>query len=227
MGKIKLLNTNERPREKLTLNGIGFLSNSELLAILLNNGSKNKSAIELGDEIILKVDGIRNLMDITLTELMEINGIGIAKASRILTALELAKRISKTNRMDNLKFDSPLSIFNAYSDELRYLKKEIFKIILLDTKNRLLTDILISEGSLSSSIVHPREVMIPAIKNSASKLILLHNHPSGDPYPSQEDINITKILIECGKLLDIPVLDHIIIGEGCYYSFKEKNNIFK
>lgn len=225
MSKIKSLICEERPREKLSANGAKKLSNAELLAILLNNGSKAKSAIDLGEEIIQKANGIKNITQLSLNELMEIDGIGIAKASRVIVALELSKRITKLNGIEKLKFDSPTSIYNAYAEAMGYLKKEIFKIVLLDTKNNYIKDITISKGSLSASIVHPREVMLEAIKHSASKIILLHNHPSGDPQPSDEDENITNILKSGGELLGIPVLDHIIIGDGKYFSFREKNLI--
>lgn len=226
MSTIKSLLSEERPREKLSNNGSETLSNAELLGIILNNGSKIKSAIGLGEDIINKANGIKNITNLSLNELMEIDGIGIAKASRILSALELSKRISKANGLESLKFNSPVSIYNTYSEELRYLKKEIFKVLLLDAKNKHLADANVSEGSLSASIVHPREVMLEAVKHSASKIILLHNHPSGDPSPSLEDINITKTLKESGELLGIPVLDHIIIGDGKYFSFKENNLVF-
>lgn len=221
---IKEMAVHERPREKMVLNGPKYLSNSELLAILIRNGNKDMSAIELANRIINmdKVEGIRSLYNITIEELSSVKGIGTAKACQILAALELGKRIAKYIPKDKIKITSPDDICINYMEELRYLKKEIFKIVLLNTKNEIICDLDISIGSLNSSIVHPREVFIEAIKRSANKVILIHNHPSGSPEPSKEDKNITQRLIEAGKILGIDVIDHIIFGDGIYFSFKEK-----
>lgn len=211
----------ERPREKMLSKGESSLSNDELLAILLRTGTKNKNAIELANYIINKdVQGIRYLQDITIEELCEIEGIGLSKASQIKAAIELGRRIS-SSRPENYKVKNPWDIYKYYMDSLRYLKKEIFKVVLLNTKNEIIADIDVSIGTLNSSLVHPREVFREAIKRSANKMILLHNHPSGSIEPSNEDKNITFRLIKCGELIGIEVIDHIIIGDGLYFSFKE------
>ncbi len=222
---IKDIIKEERPRETLLLKGEAYLSDSELLAILLNNGTKDKSAITLAREIIEENDGIRNLSNITVEELSKIKGIGLAKACRIISALELGRRVSVASGLQKFKVSSPQDIGNVYMEELRYKKKEIFRVVLLNTKNVIIGAKDISEGSLNSSIVHPREVFLEAIKKSANKIILLHNHPSGDPGPSSEDISITRRLINAGQIIGIEVLDHVIIGDGNIYSFKENGQI--
>ncbi|WP_347450637.1 RadC family protein [Acetoanaerobium noterae] len=222
---IKDIIKEERPRETLLKKGETYLSDSELLAILINNGTKDKSAITLAREIIETSDGIRNLSNITVEELSKIKGIGLAKACRIISALELGRRVSVASEMQKFKISSPQDIGNVYMEELRYKKKEIFRVVLLNTKNVIIGSKDISEGSLNASIVHPREVFLEAIKKSANKMILMHNHPSGDPTPSSEDINITKRLISAGQIVGIEILDHVIIGDGSFYSFKENGQI--
>ncbi|WP_313568617.1 RadC family protein [Acetoanaerobium noterae] len=222
---IKDIIKEERPRETLLKKGETYLSDSELLAILINNGTRDKSAITLAREIIETSDGIRNLSNITVEELSKIKGIGLAKACRIISALELGRRVSVASEMQKFKISSPQDIGNVYMEELRYKKKEIFRVVLLNTKNVIIGSKDISEGSLNASIVHPREVFLEAIKKSANKMILMHNHPSGDPTPSSEDINITKRLISAGQIVGIEVLDHVIIGDGSFYSFKENGQI--
>lgn len=222
---IKDIIKEERPRETLLKKGETYLSDSELLAILINNGTRDKSAITLAREIIETSDGIRNLSNITVEELSKIKGIGLAKACRIISALELGRRVSVASEMQKFKISSPQDIGNVYMEELRYKKKEIFRVVLLNTKNVIIGFKDISEGSLNASIVHPREVFLEAIKKSANKMILMHNHPSGDPTPSSEDINITKRLISAGQIVGIEILDHVIIGDGSFYSFKENGQI--
>ena len=222
---IKDIIKEERPRETLLKKGETYLSDSELLAILINNGTRDKSAITLAREIIETSDGIRNLSNITVEELSKIKGIGLAKACRIISALELGRRVSVASEMQKFKISSRQDIGDVYMEELRYKKKEIFRVVLLNTKNVIIGSKDISEGSLNASIVHPREVFLEAIKKSANKMILMHNHPSGDPTPSSEDINITKRLISAGQIVGIEILDHVIIGDGSFYSFKENGQI--
>ncbi|MGL6107621.1 RadC family protein [Romboutsia sp.] len=211
----------ERPREKMLAQGERSLSNNELLAILLRTGTKKKNAIELANYIINKdTQGIRYLQDMTIEELCEIDGIGLSKAAQIKAAIELGRRIS-SSKPEKYKVQNPWDIYKYYMDSLRYLKKEVFKVVLLNTKNEIISDIDVSVGTLNSSLVHPREVFREAIKRSANKIILLHNHPSGNVEPSKEDKNITSRLIKCGELVGIEVIDHIIIGDGLYFSFKE------
>jgi len=211
----------ERPMEKMILYGEKSLSNAELLAILLRTGTKKRNAIELANYIINKdLQGIRHLQDVTIEELCEIDGIGKSKASQIKAALELGIRISSA-KPNKYKVKNPWDIYKYYMESLRYEQKEIFKVVLLNTKNEIITDVDVSIGTLNSSLVHPREVFKEAIKRSSSKMILMHNHPSGSVEPSKEDKNITNRLIKCGEIIGIEVIDHIIIGDGVYYSFKE------
>ncbi len=214
-----------KPREKMFLQGEKSLSNAELLAIILRTGNKNKNVIELANYIINKdSQGIRYLKDISIEELCQIDGIGLSKAAQIKAALELGVRVS-SYKPQKYQVKNPWDIYKYYMESLRYLKKEIFKVILLNTKNEIITNIDVSIGTLNSSLVHPREVFIEAIKRSANKIILMHNHPSGSIEPSNEDKKITKRLISCGELIGIEVMDHIIIGDGVYFSFKENRII--
>lgn len=223
---IKKMPESERPREKMLTYGCQSLSNAELLAIILSTGTKDKTAIDLASGILnMSNEGLRSLRDCTIEELRQIKGVGLAKASQIIAAVELGKRIALTTKVNNYKIKSPDDVSNLLMEEMRYLNKEVFNILLLNTKHDLIAIENISIGSLNSSIVHPREVFNRAIKRSSSAIILAHNHPSGDPKPSGEDINITKRLIEAGNIIGINVLDHLIIGDGIYFSMKEQNLI--
>ena len=223
---IKDMPISERPREKMMSSGAGSLSNAELLAIIIRTGNKNDTAIELASRILsMDSRGIEYLSDTSLEELMGISGIGLSKACQIMAAIEIGKRLSKIGPHDRIKVTSPDILADILMDEMRYLNKENFRIAILDTKNQILGIENISVGTLNASIVHPRDVFKAAIKRNANSLILIHNHPSGDVTPSKEDISITHRLIECGDLMGIRILDHIIIGDGRYYSFKEKNLI--
>ncbi|MEG0250110.1 MAG: DNA repair protein RadC [Peptostreptococcus sp.] len=223
--KIKDLLDEEKPREKMISKGVKYLSNAELLAILIRTGSKEKDAVALSSEIINKsVDGIRGLQKLTIEELCMLEGIGPSKATIIKAALELGNRVDKYIP-ERYKIKNPWDVYIYYMGEMRYLQKEIFKVILLNTKNEIICDIDVSVGSLNSSIVHPREVFVEAIKRSANSVILMHNHPSGNPSPSEEDKKISKRLICSGNIIGIDVLDHIIIGDGIYYSLKEEGDI--
>lgn len=220
--KIKEIECSDRPREKLLAFGASSLNEYELLAIIINTGTVNASALELAREIIEKANGVRGLADITLDELVRINGIKKVKAARIYAALELSRRISKSRGLKKYFITSPESVAEIYMEELRYNKKELVKLLLLDTKGAVIGDVLVSEGSLNSSIVHPREVFREAIMRSANRLVLVHNHPSGDPTPSEQDVQITKRLVDAGRIMGIELLDHIIIGDGEYVSLKQQ-----
>lgn len=219
--KVKDMAIDERPREKMIQHGVKVLSNAELLAVLLRTGTKKRNAIELANYIINKdLQGIRYLQDMSIEELCEIDGIGLSKATQIKAALELGMRIS-SYKPNKYKVKNPWDIYKYYMESLRYNQKEVFKVVLLNTKNEIITDVDVSVGTLNSSLVHPREVFKEAIKRSSNKMILIHNHPSGSVEPSKEDKNITERLIKCGDIIGIEVIDHIIIGDGLYYSFKE------
>lgn len=222
---LKNMALEERPREKMFLYGEKSLNNDELLAIILRTGNKNSNVLDLARKVINKdSQGLRYLKDISISELCEIDGIGLSKATQIKAALELGARVS-SYRPEKYKVKNPWDIYKYYMESLRYLKKEVFKVVLLNTKNEIITHVDVSVGTLNSSLVHPREVFIEAIKRSANKIILIHNHPSGSVEPSIEDKNITKRLIDCGEIIGIEVIDHIIIGDGVYFSFKENNVI--
>ena len=219
---IKEMAEDERPREKLTKFGVNTLSNAELLAILIRTGTKNASAINLAQNILsINKEGLRFLADCNVDELSGIKGIGLSKACQIIAAIELGKRLSLITKQNIQGIRSPKDISNLFMEEMRYYKKEYFKILLLNTKNEIISSETISIGSLNSSLVHPREVFVNAIRKSAACIILIHNHPSGNPKPSEEDIQITERLIDSGKIIGIDVLDHIIIGDGSYCSLKE------
>ena len=215
----------ERPREKLLKHGASTLTNSELLAIILGVGSKKDSAITLSQKILYSNNkGLLNIVEANADNLKKFNGINDAKATKILAIAELSKRIS-CEKVDKTKITSPQNISALLLEEMRYLKKEVFKVVLLDTKNNVIAISDVSVGCLDSTVVHPREVFIEAIKNSSAAIILVHNHPSGEVEPSCEDKNITNRIVECGKIIGIRVLDHIIIGDGNFLSFKEHGYI--
>ncbi|MDF2592622.1 MAG: repair protein RadC [Clostridia bacterium] len=220
--RIKDLPENERPREKLTKYGAEVLSNAELLAILLRTGTKNESAIDIAYKLLKNQEGIGFILENKAEELSSIHGIGPAKAAQLKAAVELGRRLATQTYKKEIFIRCSRDASNIVMEDMRYLKKEYMKAILLNIKCGLVGVEEISVGSINSSIVHPREVFVPAIKRSCASVILVHNHPSGDPTPSQEDINITKRLVEGGKILGIEVVDHIIIGDGKYVSLKDK-----
>jgi len=223
---IKELPQNERPREKMMSCGISYLSNSELIAILLRTGTKNKSALGLAEEILsMENNGILFLSECAPEQLAAIKGIGTAKACQILAGIELGRRISTKPREKKTKVNCPESIASLFMEEMRYYKKEVFNVLMLNTKGEIIGTEKISVGDLSSTVIHPREVFLPAIKRSAAAVAFAHNHPSGDPAPSGDDITTTKKLIDAGKIIGIAVWDHIIIGDGKYVSFREEKLI--
>ena len=223
---IKDLPISERPREKMYSQGVHALSNAELLAVIIGSGSKGDTAIDLARRILsLDNRGIALLSDVSLEELIELKGIGLSKACQVLAAIEIGKRLNKVGPYDKVRITNPSIVADILMDEMRYLNKEYFKIAILDTKNQILSIENISVGTLNASIVHPRDVFKVAIKRNANSIILIHNHPSGDTKPSGEDISITNRLIDAGNLLGIRVLDHIIIGDNTFISFKEKKLI--
>lgn len=212
----------ERPRERFLQDGPQSLSNQELLALLLRTGSKEESVLQLSNRLIKAFEGFRLLKEASVEELTEIKGIGEAKAIQILASVELGRRIHKLNDQDRYVIRSPEDGANYCMEEMRFLSQEHFVCLYLNTKNQVLHKRTVFIGSLNASIVHPREVFKEAFRRSAASIICLHNHPSGDPSPSREDIEVTKRLVECGKIMGIEVLDHIIIGEQKYVSLKEK-----
>jgi DNA repair protein RadC len=224
-GGIKEWPEDERPREKMLKQGAHSLTNAELLALILRTGDSatKKSAIDLGREIILHFgDNLRELGSADIAQICQIQGMGPAKATGLKAAFTLASRF-QARKLEHLdRFTSPRQVFDYFHHEFRDSRKEYFLVLLLDGKNRIIRRVQISEGSLNQSIVHPREVFSPAVKESAAAVILVHNHPTGDPAPSSEDIAITRRLREAGDIMGIKVLDHIIVGDGEFMSFVER-----
>ncbi len=223
--KIKDLDISQRPRERLKNEGYDSLSDEQLLAILIETGSKKKNAIELSREILEKFSS-EELLSISIEELYKIDGIKLAKASKIIAAIQLGKRLSEKIINREIKcINSSEDVFNLMKNKFIDTKKEHFYAILLDTKNVIISKELISTGDLNSSIVNPRECFVCAVRKSANSVIFVHNHPSGNPKPSGNDKEITKRLVQAGKILEIGVLDHIIIGNNKYFSFRKENII--
>jgi DNA repair protein RadC len=200
----------ERPRERFVQNGPQSLSNHELIAILLRTGTKDESVLQLSNRLLTNFEGLRMLKAATLEEMMEIKGIGQAKAIQILAAVEIGRRIANLKNEDRYVIRSPEDGANYVMNDMRFLSQEHFVCLYLNTKNQVLHKQTIFIGSLNASIVHPREVFREALKRSAASIIALHNHPSGDPAPSKEDIEVTKRLVECGKMIGIEILDHCV-----------------
>lgn len=223
--KIKLLPEEERPVEKCLSMGVESLSNSELLALLINTGTKSKSAMMLASEVLAKDErGISYLKESSAQELMTIEGIGRAKATRIMAACELGKRIASRSVKQGYRVVNDEDIAELFMEDMRYLNKEVFKALLLDSKGGIISVETISVGELNSTLVHPREAFACAVKKSAAAVVFVHNHPSGDPTPSQDDYETTERLMACGNLLGIRVLDHLVIGDGRYISIRALGN---
>lgn len=221
--KIKELPQAERPRERLLQMGASTLSNQDLIAILFLNGTVNQSAIELAGLLLSKThQGLSDLESITFEELREIKGIGPSKAATLLAAIELGKRVSKHKGRKTFQISSPQSVYDLLHAELTPLKKEVFFVLHLNSKNELIYEELVSVGTLNASLIHPREVFQNAIKRGSASMLVVHNHPSGDVTPSSEDLAVTRRLKEVGEIVGIPLLDHVIIGHNQSYSFKNE-----
>lgn len=217
--------TCERPRERLLKEGAQVLSNQELIAVILGTGTKQESVLQLSTRILHYFQGLRLLKDSTVTELKKIKGIGDTKAVQLLAALELGSRVHKLQIEDRIVIRSPEDVSRFMMEEMRFLTQEHFVALYLNTKNHVIHKKTIFIGSLNASIVHPREIYKEAFRHSAASIICLHNHPSGDPAPSREDIEVTKRLVESGKVIGIELLDHIIIGDQKFTSLKEKGYV--
>jgi DNA repair protein RadC len=216
----------DRPREKLEKYGADKLTDAELIAILIRTGAKNKTAVDIARQIISEVGGISKLGRMTIPALQKINGIGLAKAVTIASAFQLGTRFSKQDINKNSpKITSPTDVAKIYGSELSLLNNEVFKVLLLNSNNRIFKDVIVSSGHLNASVVHSREIFKIAIDNLAAGVILMHNHPSGNNKPSNEDISITKKIVKSGKIIGIKVLDHLIIAGNKYYSFADNGLI--
>ncbi|MDE0018284.1 MAG: JAB domain-containing protein [Candidatus Poribacteria bacterium] len=242
--RIKDLPESERPRERLHKHGPEILKDSELLAIILKSGFKGTTAIQLGEQILMALEGdLKRMADYKSKQFEKIKGVGEAKAAQIVAALELGKRLARFHA-ERDKITSPSDVADLMMSKMRYLQKEIVCVLCLDTKGgittkgitgdlnddltwgkKLLSETTVFEGTLNASVFHPREIFRFAIEESANSIVLVHNHPSGDPQPSQEDIRATKQLIEAGNQIGIKVLDHIVIGDGIFVSLKEEGFI--
>lgn len=214
----------DRPREKLLSTGPATLSDSELLALILRTGHarSGSSALDLSRQLLSCFGSLRAMASATAAELCAVPGIGPAKAAEILALGELARRFAATPLSPGTRFTGSHAVFTHFHERLRDLKKEVFLSLLLDSKNRVLREIQVSEGSLNASIVHPREVFQPVIRESAAAVLFIHNHPSGDPAPSREDLELTTRLRDAGVLMGVRVLDHIIIGNDRYVSLADR-----
>jgi DNA repair protein RadC len=212
----------ERPRERLLTHGPQTLTDAQLLAILLRVGRHGSSAVQVGIDILDQLGGMAGLAQCGIDELCAVPGVGEAKAAQLKAAIELGKRTMAGPLTKGTKITSSRDLFAHYHPALRDLRHEIFKVVLLDAKHAILRDATVSKGSLTLSIVHPREVFTLAVRESAAAVIFLHNHPSGDPTPSQEDRVLTARLVSAGEVLGIRVLDHLVVGDGRYISFADQ-----
>ena len=219
---IRDLAPQERPREKMIQNGSQTLSNAELLAILIRTGTKDLSALDVANRILsLSDDGIRHLSECSIEDLSAVTGIGPSKACQILAGVELGKRMTRARLMNPRVLNHPREVASYLIEDMKDLRQEWFRILLLNNRKQVLGYETVSVGTLNASLVHPRDVFEKAIRKNASTIILVHNHPSGNPSPSDEDRALTRRLTEAGALMGIEVIDHVIVGNGNYYSFKE------
>jgi DNA repair protein RadC len=212
----------ERPRERLYYGGTAALADAELLAIQLGSGARGRTAVDVAREMLVQYGSLAGLSGRDVAELARIKGVGRAKAVRLAAAFELTRRLRARVPASRPILGSPAEVYAAFGPLMEDLRREVFRVALLDAQNGLLRDVVVSEGTLSASLVHPREVFKPAILESAASVVLLHNHPSGDPSPSPEDLRLTRQLVECAKLLDLRVHDHVIVGHGRFASLAER-----
>lgn len=218
---IKQMPLHERPRERLLRAGPAALSSAELISIILRTGVRGQSALSLATSVLHKFGGIRGIAAASAQDLANEKGIGLAKAVQIKAAIELGKRAFMLEPEDLVQINGPRDVAQLMIGEMRYLDREHFKLVILNAKNKVEDLVTVSIGSLDSSLAHPREVFRECVKRNCARVILVHNHPSGDPTPSDADIAITRRLVSCGIILGIEVLDHIIVGDNRYRSLKE------
>ena len=222
--KMNEIREEERPYEKCLTYGAEHLTNAELLAVLLRTGTKGMNALELARTLLSNAEGNESILQIhqlSLQKLTKIKGIGKVKAIQILCLAELARRLAKASAKEGLTFRKPSTVAEYYMEDMRHQKQECMKLLMLNTKGKLIGETYISKGTVNASLVSPRELFIEALEHGAVSIILVHNHPSGDPSPSQNDMSVTNRVKEAGELIGIELLDHIIIGNNCYFSFAE------
>ncbi|MDP1880967.1 MAG: DNA repair protein RadC [Parachlamydiaceae bacterium] len=222
---ISHLPSEDRPRERLAREGAESLSSAELIAIILGSGSKTKPILQLAHEIISRFGCLQNLSEATLAELRDIKGVGFAKAIQIKAAISLGIRASRQSITAKYRIEHPQHGYHLLKESMEKENREIFMAILLDAKGYVISQEIISIGTLTETLVHPRELFYLAIRHKAVSLIIAHNHPSGDPTPSAQDIALTKTLIEAGKLMNIPLNDHLIIGHHSFTSLRQQCKI--
>jgi len=224
--KIKDIPQNERPKEKLLTYGADSLSNSELLAIILRTGTQGENVLQLSSRLLSELEGLDGILSASFNEITSIKGIKEGKASQILALSELFRRFRTLKAMKKyVKINSPKDLADLLMGEMNELTQEVLKVVLLSTKNMIIGTKDVFKGSLNTSIVHPREIFKQAINKNSASIIICHNHPSGDPTPSKEDINITLRIKECGDIIGIKLVDHIIIGNNKFVSLKERGLI--
>lgn len=212
----------DMPREKMAASGAAALTDAELVAILLRTGTAEKSALKIADEMTADGGLYKRLAGITnLNELLHIKGLGQAKAATVLAALEIGRRIASASPLDKKRIGCPQDAADYLMPRMRYAMREQFVVLLLNSRNRVIGVESVAEGTLTGAVVQPRDVFKPALLSHAASILVAHNHPSGDPQPSDEDKEITRKLVKSGEMLGIPLLDHVIIGDGFYYSFQE------
>lgn len=213
----------ERPRERLLRGGAESLSLSELLAILLATGTKGKSVLNLAQEILLRFQGLQGLLEASIAELEEIKGIGTAKAIMLKAALEIASRARGKMQQPKASIDSPRDVYEMVKETMVSAKQEMLMVLLRDVRGKVIQQEIVGVGTLNQVLIHPREVFFPAVRHKAHSLILVHNHPSGDPTPSRADLDLTQLLLQSSKVMGIALDDHIIVGAGKYVSLREDN----
>lgn len=220
--KVKDWPESERPRERLLKYGAENLSDAQLIAITLRTGSGEKGVMSLAMSMLDSYKTLKNIDSASIKDLSLIKGLGTAKIAQIKASFELGKRLMAESDSNRPVFSSSSVVYSYFAPRFKNFKKELFVALLLDAKNRLIREHRVSEGTLTNSLIHPREAFREAVRESAASVIFVHNHPSGDPSPSADDISITERLKESGRIIGIGVLDHVIIGDGRYESFKEK-----
>lgn len=223
---IQNLPSEERPREKLLQQGGEALSSTELIAVIIGSGTKAKPVMQLAQEVIMHFGSLQKLADATVEEICQIKGIGKAKGMQLKAACTLGLKLSKQVIPPKYRIENPLHVYHLVKDELEQEKRELLVVVLQDVRGNVICHRVVAVGTLTNTLVHPREVFYPAIRHKAASLILVHNHPSGDPTPSPEDHQITKTLIQVGQLLSIPVNDHVIIGDKSFVSMRQRGFAF-
>jgi DNA repair protein RadC len=220
--RIADLAASDRPRERLARSGPTSLSKPELLAILLRTGVPGENAVDVGQRLLDKFGGLEGLQRASLAEICNQHGIGEAKASQIKAAIELGRRLASEKPEEQITINSPADVADLLQYDMRGLEQEVLKVLLLDTRNHVLEQVEIYRGSVNSSQVRVGEIFTPAVRRNATALIVVHNHPSGDPTPSPDDVALTRSIVQAGKILDVDVLDHIVIGRNGFVSLKER-----